>query len=410
MLDLAAAIIKGLGYLGALGGAGLVLAGATLRAKTGLAGWVRAAGVLLVTCACATAWLFIARLGGMDDPAARDAVVGSRLGAALGLQMAGGLWLAAVPSGRAALVGALAILASFGVVGHAATLGPVTSLTVILHLMAAAWWLGGLLLLFAAGARSANGEGALLLSRFSRQAIWIVAALVLAASATAALLLDWRFDPAQTYHRGIAAKAGFTAVLIALAGLNRFVIVPRLTRVEGAGRWLQRIIAAELAVILGVLATTAWLTSFHSPHEASHEATAPIVAAQGPITILDAWSSPTLTSVSAGAGYMTIANNQDAGDALIAASSPWAEAVTLHRSSMDGGIARMQSVAALPLPARSHLSLAPGGYHLMLTGLYSPLVAGDTVPITLTFQKAGAVDLMLTVRPRSGAEEQHHHH
>ena len=410
MLELAAAIIKGLGYLAALSGAGLVLAFATLRPGAPLAGWVRTAGGLMVACAAATAWLFIERLGGMGDQAARDAVMASPLGAALALQIAGGLWLAIVPGGRAALVGALALLASFGVVGHAATLGLATSLTIVVHLAAAAWWFGGLLLLIRAGARVPFNDYAALLTRFSRQAIGIVAALVLAALTTAALLLDWQVDLARAYDRGIAIKAGLTAALLMLAALNRFVIAPRLADDDSARRWLQGTIATELMVFLGVLATTAWLTSFQSPHETSHEAAPPPTGVtRGPITVFEAWSSPTLTSVSAGAGYMTIANNQDEGDALIGASSPWAEAVTLHRSSTEGNIARMVSVPALPLPAHSHLTLAPGGYHLMLTGLYAPLVEGDTVPVTLRFRKAGAVELMLTVRPR-GSDGEHHHH
>lgn len=408
MLDLVAAIIKGVGYLAALSGAGLVLAGASLRPAAPWTGWVRAGGLLTVACALATAWLFVERLGGMGDAAARAAVIGSPLGAALALQVAGGLWLAIVPGGRAALVGALAVLASFGVVGHAATLGLITSLTIVVHIAAAAWWLGGLLVL-GAGLRVPSGDGVQVLERFSRQAIGVVAGLVLAAVITAGMLLEWQFDPAQTYDRGIAAKAGLTAVLLTLAGLNRLVIVPRLTEDHSARRWLKGTIATELVVIIGVLATTAWLTSFHSPHPAPDEAAPPPVAAQGPITIYDAWSSPTVTSLGTAAGYMTIGNNQNEGDELIAASSPWAEAVTLHRSSMEGGIARMKSVEAMPFPAHSRLTFAPGGYHLMLTGLYAPLVEGDTVPVTLMFKKAGAVEGVLKVRPRNGDEPEHHH-
>jgi len=408
MLDLVAAIIKGVGYLAALGGAGLVLATASLRPGVPWIAWVRAGSLLTVACAAATAWLFVERLGGIGDAAARDAVIGSPLGAALALQVAGGLWLAMVPGGRAAIVGALAVLASFGMVGHAATLGLTTSLTIVVHIAAAAWWLGGLLVL-GAGLPAPSGDGVQVLERFGRQAIWVVAGLVLAAVTTSGMLLEWQFGPAQTYDRGIATKAGLTAVLLTLAGLNRFVIVPRLAGNDRARRWLQGTIAKELLVIIGVLGTTAWLTSFHSPQAAPGEAVPPLVAAQGAITIYDAWSSPTVTSLGTAAGYMTIANNRNEGDELIAASSPWAEAVTLHRSSMDGGIARMKSVEAMPFPAHSRLTFAPGGYHLMLTGLYAPLVAGDTVPITLVFRKAGAIEGVLTVRPRNGDEPEHHH-
>ena len=54
------------------------------------------------------------------------------------------------------------------------------------------------------------------------------------------------------------------------------------------------------------------------------------------------------------------------------------------------------------------VKLAPGGYHLMLFDLKSPLKQGDKVPVTLEFEKAGKVKLSLDVQgvgaqgPRAG--------
>jgi len=44
------------------------------------------------------------------------------------------------------------------------------------------------------------------------------------------------------------------------------------------------------------------------------------------------------------------------------------------------------------------VKLAPGGHHLMLLGLKSPLKQGDKVPVTLEFEKAGKVKLSLDVQ------------
>jgi copper(I)-binding protein len=44
------------------------------------------------------------------------------------------------------------------------------------------------------------------------------------------------------------------------------------------------------------------------------------------------------------------------------------------------------------------VKLAPGGYHLMLLDLKSPLKQGDKLPLTLEFEKAGQVKLSLDVQ------------
>jgi len=97
-----------------------------------------------------------------------------------------------------------------------------------------------------------------------------------------------------------------------------------------------------------------------------------------------------------------------ADDRLIGASSPWADALTLHRSRQNGGIVRMQKIASLRLPAHQRTILAPGGHHLMFTGLYSPLVAGDSVPVTLTFERAGTISITLKVG-KIGDQAPHRH-
>lgn len=80
--------------------------------------------------------------------------------------------------------------------------------------------------------------------------------------------------------------------------------------------------------------------------------------------------------------------------------------------SMDGDIMRMRPVASFTVPGDGIVSLTPGGFHLMLTELPAPLVAGETVPVTLTFEHAGVVEVSLPVRERTASEAgmQHEHH
>lgn len=64
--------------------------------------------------------------------------------------------------------------------------------------------------------------------------------------------------------------------------------------------------------------------------------------------------------------------------------------------------ARHQSrcqVNGLPLPAKGVLELKPGAAHLMFVDINRPLMAGDTIPVTLRFERAGERRVELRVRP-----------
>ncbi|MEZ5958573.1 MAG: copper chaperone PCu(A)C [Hyphomonadaceae bacterium] len=135
-------------------------------------------------------------------------------------------------------------------------------------------------------------------------------------------------------------------------------------------------------------------------------------AAETPgISVSEAWAAVTPNGATVGAGYMTISNVGPA-DTLVSATSPRAQSVELHEMSMDGNVMRMRPVTSFTVPADGVVSLTPNGLHLMLTGLTGPLVAGETVPLTLTFERAGVVEVSLPVRERtaSEAEMQHEHH
>lgn len=412
MLEILAALVKALGYAAALSGAGITLADATLarglaspaRLLTVLLRW---SGVALALAACCSTLLFLLRLGGEIDRATIEAVFLSPLGAALALQLAGGLWLALAAGRLSPLPGAALILAAFGIIGHSATRGILTSATVILHVAAAAWWLGGLWLLLASRHSPAFS---LLVNRFSRQAVWVVAVLLVAAMSTAALLLEFRFDPALAYQRGLMAKFALTLVLLALAGVNRLALAPRLAAEPKSHAWLRRTIVAELLLFAGIIATTAWLTTYQSPHNAPHPGHVETLQVDGPIGIIDPWAPAMPGGIGTGAGYMVIVNNQPEGDRLIAAKSPWAEHVTLHASTMDGNIARMRNLKALEIPPGQRVTLEPGVYHLMFERMHAPFVAGDQVPLTLVFERGGEVEVTLAVQPLGSRPDQDHEH
>ena len=96
--------------------------------------------------------------------------------------------------------------------------------------------------------------------------------------------------------------------------------------------------------------------------------------------------------------YMTIANTGARPDRLIAVSSSAAHVIELHSTSESGGVMQMRPAEAIDVPAGGEAQLKPGGTHAMLIGLTHSLEASSTITLTLTFERAGSVDVTAVVR------------
>jgi periplasmic copper chaperone A len=86
--------------------------------------------------------------------------------------------------------------------------------------------------------------------------------------------------------------------------------------------------------------------------------------------------------------YMELHNNSRSEDALVGVQSALCSRVEIHESALDeNGVMRMAPVPGgrIPLPAGSHVVLAPGGLPLMCLGIAAPFVAGESVPLVLEF-------------------------
>jgi periplasmic copper chaperone A len=59
---------------------------------------------------------------------------------------------------------------------------------------------------------------------------------------------------------------------------------------------------------------------------------------------------------------------------------------------------KMGAVGGIDIPANGQIALAPGGFHAMLIGITRDLRAGDTLNLTLTFEKAGMIQVKALVR------------
>lgn len=111
------------------------------------------------------------------------------------------------------------------------------------------------------------------------------------------------------------------------------------------------------------------------------------------------WSRATAPGTPVGVGYLVIVNEGDEDDRLVGAASPVAERVTVHRSIEEDGVTRMEHQEdGIAIPAGDSVALAPGGYHLMLMQLDERLEKGDSVPLTLRFERTGTIEVELEVR------------
>lgn len=110
------------------------------------------------------------------------------------------------------------------------------------------------------------------------------------------------------------------------------------------------------------------------------------------ITVTNQWARTSPMATDMGAAYMTI--NSDADDELIGAKvdSSIAMMTEIHETVMgDGDTMKMQEVEKIDIKSGTPTELKPGGYHVMLMKLKSPLKTESTLAVTLTFAKAGDI-------------------
>jgi periplasmic copper chaperone A len=131
---------------------------------------------------------------------------------------------------------------------------------------------------------------------------------------------------------------------------------------------------------------------------------------EGDITVTHPWTRPTPPGAAIGVGYMAISNNGNTEVTFTGGKTPKAKDVSIHQSSTKNDMMTMKPVPdGLPIPAGETVLLEPSGYHLMLEGLTGAIARGENIPMTLTFEGAGPVDIELHTMDMQPAEDQHHH-
>lgn len=139
------------------------------------------------------------------------------------------------------------------------------------------------------------------------------------------------------------------------------------------------VLAAAIAASLIVLPATA--------HESS----------VGQLVLSDLWARATPPGAKTAGGYLTITNNGAEPDRLTGVATPAAQKGEVHEMAVADGVMTMKPVDGVEITAGESVTLAPGGFHLMFLGLTQPIAAGEQLPVTLTFEKAGTIETYLHV-------------
>jgi periplasmic copper chaperone A len=120
-------------------------------------------------------------------------------------------------------------------------------------------------------------------------------------------------------------------------------------------------------------------------------------SSEGTIKVENPWSRATPAGSKTGVIYMTLVNVGTNADRLLGGTTPVAETVMFHSSINDNGIMKMRELTAIDLAPGAKVALKPSGTHVMLVGLRQPLKEGRSFPLTLQFEKAGKVDVTVSV-------------
>jgi copper(I)-binding protein len=123
----------------------------------------------------------------------------------------------------------------------------------------------------------------------------------------------------------------------------------------------------------------------------------------GSLEIKHPWTRATPKGAAVAGGYLNIINSGTAPDRLIGGSVEVANKFEVHEMSMDGGVMKMRELKnGIEIAPGATVELKPGSYHIMMMNLSRPLAKGDKVKGSLSFEKAGKVDVEFTVEAMGG--------
>jgi len=146
-------------------------------------------------------------------------------------------------------------------------------------------------------------------------------------------------------------------------------------------------------------------------HDHAAMAAAPDVVTVGSLELSGGVSRAMLPGQPVGGGYVTIKNTGTADDKLVAVESAAAGRSEMHEMAMVNDVMKMRKLDdGIVIPAGQTVELKPGGLHFMFFNVQKPFADGDKIPLTLTFEKTGKAEVILSVGSAKGGDEHQHQH
>ncbi len=125
----------------------------------------------------------------------------------------------------------------------------------------------------------------------------------------------------------------------------------------------------------------------------------------GSLTIVHPWARATPPGAQVGGGYFTIENSGTEPDRLLSVTAEIAGRSDLHEMAVVDGIMKMRPLDnGVEIPAGGSVKFDPSAYHVMFMELKKPLKEGQKFSGTLTFEKAGTVDVTYVIGPIGATE------
>ncbi len=119
------------------------------------------------------------------------------------------------------------------------------------------------------------------------------------------------------------------------------------------------------------------------------------------------WARAATSKQGVGGGFFAVTNTGSEPDRLVAASTPAADTVEIHAIKVVGPDIKMRLLErGIAVAPGATVTLKPRGYHLLMTGLKSPLAVGAKVPVALVFERAGTVQAELVVEAPGAVGEE----
>lgn len=120
------------------------------------------------------------------------------------------------------------------------------------------------------------------------------------------------------------------------------------------------------------------------------------------VTAKDVWVREAPAGRPTTAVFLVLTNSGTTARHVVSGATAVADTLELHEMKRDGNMMQMSPVSRITVPAGGDVTLRPGGLHLMLFGLRKPLVAGDTIRVSLTLDDGTKLEVPAEVRAMMG--------